>query len=160
MKHCLTIDSPEGPLTLVAKAGALCALRFSGSTAEDGCPAAADTVDGEVLEEARRQLTAYFAGRRQQFDLPLRPAGTPFQQQVWAALQTIPYGATRTYGAVAAQIGRPKASRAVGMANHVNPLPIVIPCHRVIGATGRLTGYAGGLERKERLLALERQPTV
>jgi methylated-DNA-[protein]-cysteine S-methyltransferase len=108
-----------------------------------------------LLEEGRRQLLEYLAGERQIFDLPLAPAGTPFQRAVWQALQTIPYGQTRSYGDIARQIGRPKAFRAVGMANHENPIPIFIPCHRVVGSDGSLTGYAGGLELKKALLGLE-----
>lgn len=108
-----------------------------------------------AIQETIRQLEEYFEGKRQEFDLPLAPAGTPFQKKVWAALQTIPYGETRTYGQIACQIGNPKACRAVGMANHRNPLLIVVPCHRVVGADGTLTGYAAGLERKQMLLELE-----
>ena len=102
------------------------------------------------------QLGEYFEGRRRQFDLPLAPAGTPFQQRVWSALLDIPYGETISYGELASRIGQKSASRAVGLANGSNPLPIVIPCHRVIGANGKLTGYGGGLPIKERLLAHER----
>lgn len=105
--------------------------------------------------ETIRQLDAYFAGELRTFDLPLLPPGTEFQQEVWSALCTIPYGATVTYGKIAAQIGRPRASRAVGLANGSNPISIVIPCHRVIGSNGKLTGYGGGLERKQTLLQLE-----
>ena len=108
-----------------------------------------------LLAEARRQLTEYAQGKRREFSLPLSLHGTPFQKKIWAALQTIPYGETRTYGQIAAQTGNPKASRAVGMANHNNPVAIIVPCHRVIGAGGKLTGYAGGLDKKERLLELE-----
>lgn len=108
-----------------------------------------------LLIEARRQLTEYAQGKRREFSLPLSLHGTPFQKKIWAALQTIPYGETRTYGQIAAQTGNPKASRAVGMANHSNPVAIIVPCHRVIGVGGKLTGYAGGLDKKERLLELE-----
>jgi methylated-DNA-[protein]-cysteine S-methyltransferase len=108
-----------------------------------------------VLLEAERQLAEYFAGTRRTFELPLDFEGTEFQRSVWAALLTIPYGETRSYGQIARQIGRPKAVRAVGAANGRNPLSIVAPCHRVIGASGELTGFAGGLETKEFLLALE-----
>lgn len=108
-----------------------------------------------LLQEAACQLAAYFAGKLRRFELPLRPAGTPFQQRVWAALCEIPYGEVRSYGAIAARIGSPKVARAVGRANHGNPLPIVIPCHRVIGASGALTGYGGGLPIKEYLLRIE-----
>ena len=117
-----------------------------------GVPA---SVASPLLDAAEAQLREYFAGTRRTFDLPLAPRGTAFQQRVWAALRAIPYGETRTYGELAAAIGSPSASRAVGMANHHNPIPIVIPCHRVIGANGTLTGYTGGLEIKRKLLALE-----
>lgn len=109
-----------------------------------------------VLVAARRQLEEYFAGRRRHFELPLAPRGTEFQREVWQALTTIPYGTTTSYGALATRLGRPSASRAVGAANGRNPLGIIVPCHRVIGSAGALTGYAGGLERKQALLALER----
>ena len=113
--------------------------------------------DQQAFREARQQLRAYFAGELMHFDLPVAPAGTPFQQQVWRALQGIPYGQTRSYGDIAAQLGSPLASRAVGAANGRNPLPIVIPCHRVIGASGSLTGVAGGLQAKALLLRLEQR---
>lgn len=140
------IETPIGPLTLEADENAVTAIRFSAGGAQDASP---------LLDAAEAQLREYFAGARRTFDLPLAPHGTAFQQRVWAALRTIPYGETRTYGELAAAIDSPNASRAVGMANHRNPLPIIIPCHRVIGANGTLTGYAGGLEIKRRLLALE-----
>ena len=108
-----------------------------------------------LLRQAAEQLDQYFAGSRRAFDLPLAPRGTPFQQGVWAALRAIPYGETRTYREIAGQVGNPKACRAVGMANHCNPLAIVVPCHRVVGTDGRLTGYAGGLDIKQLLLDLE-----
>ena len=111
---------------------------------------------GDAFDDVVAQLTEYFAGRRKEFELSLAPEGTPFQQRVWRALLDVPYGATISYGQLAARIGQPAASRAVGLANGSNPLPIVIPCHRVIGANGKLTGYGGGLPIKERLLALER----
>ncbi|MGQ4810372.1 Methylated-DNA--protein-cysteine methyltransferase [Candidatus Entotheonellaceae bacterium PAL068K] len=110
------------------------------------------------MQEAIRQLDAYFAGTLRQFRLDLAPEGTPFQHAVWQALQDIPYGTTMSYGALARSLGKPQASRAVGAANGRNPLPIVIPCHRLIGSTGKLTGYGGGLEIKEALLRFERQP--
>ena len=140
------IKTPIGPLTLEADENAVTAIHFSAGGAQDASP---------LLDAAEAQLWEYFAGTRRTFDLPLAPHGTAFQRRVWAALRTIPYGETRTYGELAAAIDSPNASRAVGMANHRNPLPIVIPCHRVIGANGTLTGYAGGLEIKRRLLALE-----
>lgn len=112
--------------------------------------------DDGVWATAVSQLTAYFAGEQQTFNLPLAPQGTPFQQDVWAYLQTIPYGRTTTYGTIAEALGRPNASRAVGAANGRNPIAIIVPCHRVIGSDGKLTGYAGGLKIKEALLGLER----
>lgn len=141
-----TIETPIGALTLTASADAVTAVRFGAQGARDASP---------LLDAAEAQLREYFAGARRTFDLPLAPHGTAFQQRVWAALRAIPYGETRTYGELAAAIGSPNASRAVGMANHRNLLPILIPCHRVIGADGSLAGYAGGLETKRRLLALE-----
>ena len=108
-----------------------------------------------LLVRAREALLSYLAGERQGLDLPLAPVGTDFQRSVWTALKAIPYGQTRTYGEIAAAIGRPKAVRAVGQANHHNPLPIFLPCHRVVGSGGTLTGYAGGLEMKKALLTLE-----
>lgn len=140
------IKTPIGPLTLEADENAVTAIRFSAGGAQDASP---------LLDAAEAQLREYFAGARRTFDLPLAPHGTAFQQRVWTASRTIPYGETRTYGELAAAIDSPNASRAVGMANHRNPIPIIIPCHRVIGANGTLTGYAGGLEIKWRLLALE-----
>ena len=110
----------------------------------------------ELLVQGRTQLLEYLAGERQEFELPMAPQGTPFQQEVWQALRNIPYGQTCSYGEIAARIGRSRAVRAVGQANHRNPIPIFIPCHRVVGRRGALTGYAGGLELKERLLMLER----
>ena len=112
--------------------------------------------DDDVLKEAVAQLEAYFAGELTTFDLPLAPTGSAFQRSVWSALQDIPYGQTESYGTIAERIGRPGAARAVGRANSQNPIAIVVPCHRVIGATGALTGYAGGMERKQALLNLER----
>lgn len=147
----LVVASPIGPLELVERAEALAAIRF------DADPARVRQGRGSsVLAAASRQVPEYFAGERREFDLALRPAGTPFQQQVWAALVEIPWGVTTTYGAVAARLGLPPgAARAVGAANGANPLPVVVPCHRVVGADGTLTGYAGGLSRKAALLRLE-----
>lgn len=141
-----TIETPVGALTLTASADAVTAVRFGAEGARDA---------SALLDAAEAQLREYFARTRRTFDLPLDPRGTAFELRVWAVLCTIPYGETRSYGAIAAAIGSPRAARAVGMANHRNPLPILIPCHRVIGADGSLTGYAGGLEAKRRLLALE-----
>jgi methylated-DNA-[protein]-cysteine S-methyltransferase len=148
--------SPIGPLTLVSDGAALIGVHF-----EDGKYGAPPTANGRadaVIDETRRQLDAYFAGRRKTFDVPLAPKGTPFQMRVWARLRRIPYGETWSYGALAAAIEAPKAVRAVGAANGRNPIPVIIPCHRVIGANGTLTGFGGGLDRKERLLVLEGWP--
>jgi methylated-DNA-[protein]-cysteine S-methyltransferase len=144
-----TFMSPFGPILLRARDGALTELRFAGG-------GGADEPSDPVLIEARAQLEAYFASERADFDLPLEPAGTPFDRRVWAAVAAIPHGTTATYGELAAQLGSPGAARAVGAANGRNPIAIVIPCHRVVGARGALTGYAYGVERKAALLALER----
>lgn len=145
-------NSPLGPLCLTQEGDSLVSLQFCDVLPPEGsCPTS-------LLAQAQRQLEEYFAGQRTAFDLPLRPQGTAFQRSVWQALQVIPYGETRTYGQIAAAVGRPKASRAVGGACHCNPIGIIIPCHRVVGASGSLTGYAGGLDRKAALLALEQHP--
>jgi methylated-DNA-[protein]-cysteine S-methyltransferase len=152
-----TIDSPLGPLLLTADDQGITGLHMDGA-AHWPARRSADWVEDESrFEAARVQLQEYFAGDRTEFDLPLRATGTPFQHQVWEALQTIPYGEVRSYGEIAAQIGRPGASRAVGLANHRNPIAVIVPCHRVIGASGSLTGYGGGLDRKRLLLDLEAQ---
>ena len=141
------IETPIGRLKLCADGDGLCSLRFASTGEEmDAAP---------LLLQAERELEEYFAGRRTAFSVPLSMHGSPFQMAVWAALCAIPYGKTRSYGELARRIGRPGACRAVGMANHVNPLPILVPCHRVLGADGRLTGYAGGLDVKKYLLELE-----
>ena len=149
-------DSPVGRLTLVASDDGLAGILWE-KERRDRVRLQLDAEDGRhpVLVETRRQLTEYFAGRRQAFSLKLDFNGTAFQKQVWNALLTIPFGETRSYGEIARQIGRPAAARAVGAANGKNPVSIVAPCHRVIGSTGTLTGFAGGLEAKARLLALE-----
>jgi methylated-DNA-[protein]-cysteine S-methyltransferase len=152
--HIRTLDSPLGELTLVSDGEALTGLYMTEHRHRPQLPPATGDDDG-VLAQARDQLVEYFAGERREFDLPLRPAGTPFQQSVWAALREIPYGETAGYGELAARLGRPGAARAVGLANGRNPISIVVPCHRVIGAAGALTGYGGGLERKRYLLELE-----
>src|SRR4051812_17404062 len=146
--HETTYASPIGPITLRADDDALTALTFGAGHDTGG--------DSTVLAAARRQLDEYFAGTRTEFDLPLRLSGTPWEERVWAQLRTIPYGETATYGELAARLGTPTAARAVGSANGRNPISIVVPCHRVIGSTGALTGYAWGVERKSALLDLER----
>jgi methylated-DNA-[protein]-cysteine S-methyltransferase len=145
--------SPIGRLELVEAGGALVAIHFDAPA--DGSPQH-ERGGSPTLTRAHQQLAEYFAGTRRVFDLPLRPAGTEFQRRVWEVLATVPWGTTTTYGAIAARLGLPPgASRAVGAANGANPLPVVLPCHRVIGSDGTLTGYAGGLERKALLLRLE-----
>ena len=151
------IDSPLGRLTLVATdQGELAGLYME----EHRHRPPLETFgvrDDSVLPEVVQQLKEYFAGERTSFDVPLALTGTPFQQRVWAALQDIPYGETTTYGELAASLGLvPGASRAVGLANGKNPVSIIVPCHRVVGSTGSLTGYGGGLDRKQRLLDHER----
>lgn len=154
-RFCTEMESPIGPLTLVAEGGVLVAIEMR-PMARARASTGAERSDGEpTLAEARRQLAAYFAGQRRAFSLPLAPQGSPFQLRVWKALQRIPYGETTSYGEIAAAIGAPGSARAVGAANGANPLPIVVPCHRVIGADGSLTGYGGGIQRKKALLALE-----
>jgi len=154
VKSHTVVDSPVGPLTLVAEDGALAGLYQS---EQRHLPAAASfgACDDTALPQVKEQLTAYFDGALEQFDVPLTLRGTPFQEQVWAALRGVPYGSTCTYGDLATAIGRPTAIRAVGAANGRNPVCIVVPCHRVVGADGSLTGYAGGVERKRYLLDLE-----
>ena len=152
----LAVATPVGPLTLVAEGGALVRISFGDDRhSSEGRESSGCSDHTPLLDEAARQLADYFEGRRREFDLPLAPAGTSFQREVWAALREIPYGETRSYKDIARAVGRPRACRAVGMANNRNPLPIVIPCHRVVGASGALTGYAGGLEVKSKLLQLE-----
>lgn len=148
------INSPIGRLTLAASASALHAIEFENNRHPQ---ARADWVAGEsaLLRQAALQLQEYFAGHRRQFDLPLAPLGTDFQRAAWQALTAIPYGETRSYAQQAAALGRPRATRAVGAANGRNPLPILLPCHRVIGASGALTGFGGGIEIKRWLLAHE-----
>jgi methylated-DNA-[protein]-cysteine S-methyltransferase len=152
--HIDTLDSPIGELTLVSDGEALTGLYMDAQRHRPELPTATAAVDA-VLAATRRQLGEYFAGERREFDLPLRPAGTAFQREVWEALREIPYGETAGYGELAQRLGRPGAARAVGLANGRNPIAIVLPCHRVIGAAGALTGYGGGLERKRYLLDLE-----
>lgn len=149
------MDSPVGPITLVAVDGVLAGLymdlqRHRPLEERFGAP------DPTAFTEVIGQLKEYFATQRTDFDLPLTFVGTPFQRIVWAALREIPYGETVSYGQLAQRIGRPSASRAVGLANGRNPIGIIVPCHRVVGATGGMTGYGGGLERKRYLLDLER----
>ena len=150
------LSSPIGSLLLAADNSGLREITFP----KNGAPALPqpDWIEASsALAGPIRQLRAYFAGDLETFDLPLAPQGTPFQQKVWDELLDIPYGETISYGQLAKRIGNPNASRAVGLANGSNPIPIIIPCHRVIGSNGKLTGYGGGLPIKEKLLALERR---
>jgi methylated-DNA-[protein]-cysteine S-methyltransferase len=149
-----TIDTPIGRLLLAGDGHALHSLYMQDGGRPKPIDPAWEEAD-EPFEEARMQLAEYFAGERRDFDLPLAPPGIEFHQRVWAELRKIPYGETITYGEQARRLGIPAAARAVGAANGQNPLAIVVPCHRVIGANGKLTGYAGGLERKRLLLELE-----
>jgi methylated-DNA-[protein]-cysteine S-methyltransferase len=144
------LPSPVGPLVITSNGDAITGLYTPDHRRYD--EARQSLQDAEPFREAASQLDAYFAGERTDFDLPLQPEGTVFQQKVWRLLQQIPHGQTRSYGQLAAAIGTPSASRAVGMANGRNPISIIIPCHRVIGAGGKLTGYAGGLTTKKWLL--------
>jgi methylated-DNA-[protein]-cysteine S-methyltransferase len=148
-----------GELTLVARDGVLAGLYMEQHRHRPPQVTFGER-DDDVFGSMITQLTEYFDCSRQEFDLPLAMGGTPFQQTVWAALCAIPYGETITYGQLADRIGRPTAARAVGLANGKNPISIIVPCHRVIGSTGDLTGYGGGLDRKQRLLAFERENTT
>jgi len=147
-------DTPIGKLLLVARDGRLKRIEFHGGT--EALAASGDWRPARApFAEAERQIERYFAGRLRRFNLPLAPEGTPFQRATWEALQAIPFGETRSYAHIARAVGRPKAVRAVGAANGRNPIPVVIPCHRVIGSNGHLTGFGGGLEIKRQLLELE-----
>lgn len=150
MKLSYTYDSPVGMLYLAEENGVLTDLRFR------PIPIAEER-ETPLLSRAAEQLDEYFDGKRHEFDLPLYPRGTPFQTSVWSALQDIPYGETRSYKNIASALGKPTACRAVGSANNKNPISIIIPCHRVIGSGGALTGYGGGLDVKQALLELEKR---
>src|SRR5262245_416049 len=148
MRYAL-MNSPIGPLTIGSTSKGLALIHFGSAVPKDGM------VDRSANQVFISQLEEYFEGRRTAFDFPLDIEGTPFQMAVWKELQKIPYGSTRSYGEIAKALGKPGAARAVGMANHDNPVAVVIPCHRVLGSNGSLTGYAGGLHVKQRLLSLE-----
>lgn len=154
MTHSLQLTTPVGPMVLTASGGKIVGLRFGREIPPRSMllTAAAAT---PLLRQAAEELQEYFAGTRRSFTVPLAPRGTAFQEKVWQALLTIPYGETRTYRQIAEQIGHNRAFRAVGMANNRNPIGILIPCHRVIGYDGKMTGYAAGIGIKEQLLALE-----
>ncbi len=160
--HTITISSPVQELRLVASDCGLRAVLWQRHD-EHRVPFAGATIvagSSPLLERAAAQLDEYFAGRRCEFDVPLDPVGSPFQQAAWVVLRTIPFGTTMTYGAQAARLGDPHKARAVGAANGRNPLSIIVPCHRVIGASGKLTGFAGGLDTKAWLLAHEQHTLV
>lgn len=148
----LSIDTPVGRLLVLADRTGITHIKFEDEPCAAALPAGTGDADPRLLDEARRQLDAYFAGDLRRFDLPLATAGTPFQKEVWRTLGTIGFGQTTRYGELARHIGRPRAVRAVGAANGANPVSIVVPCHRVIGSDGSLTGYSGGLSRKRWLL--------
>lgn len=150
--HGITWHSPLGDLWIADDAVGICRVELR-APGEGPCDLVVPS--GPLVEQARGELEEYFAGVRRRFEVPLSLQGAPFQQEAWEALRAIPYGETRTYGEQAQAIGRPRACRAVGMANHRNPVIIMVPCHRVVGSGGALVGYAGGLEVKRRLLELE-----
>ena len=150
MEHYVWITTPMGTMTALEEDGALIRLDFGKNE-----PEGAEYGETELLQETLRQMGEYFSGTRREFTLPLAPRGTAFQIKVWNALSAIPYGQTRSYRDIALQAGSPSATRAVGGANHRNPISIIIPCHRVVGSSGSLTGYAFGVERKEALLKRE-----
>ena len=158
VRHTI-VDSPVGPLTLVGDGAALVGLYFDGHRRT---PRLADfgPRSDAGFDTAMQQLGEYFAGTRREFDVELAPRGSTFEKQVWALLTKIPYGGTRTYGQLAAELGDVGAAQAVGSANGWNPISIIVPCHRVVGANGSLTGYAGGLNRKRFLLSLEEPPAA
>ena len=156
MKNFFFYDTPIGTLVIASQENFLTHLFFAG----EPFPTDAILQETELLKEAVHQLQLYFAGQLREFTLPLAPAGTEYMRRVWDALRAIPYGETRSYRDVAASLGNPKAARAVGLANNKNPLPLFIPCHRVIGSNRKLVGYRGGLSTKEQLLALEKQGSV
>lgn len=159
MKHKGYYKSPLGRICIEEKDGAIAGLYFVKSMDEKETTeneiTENETIENETIEEAKRQLGEYFSGRRREFTLPVRLEGTDFQVKVWRALQTIPYGETRSYGDIAKQIGNPKAARAIGNANNKNHILLLVPCHRVIGADGSLVGFESGLDAKKYLLELE-----
>ncbi len=155
-KSHATLDTPIGAIHLAASAAGLTHAVYP--TRDHGRPSGDGTLEAAaIIAETSRQLREYFAGRRHDFDLPLAPEGTEFQLATWRALQTIPFGETISYADLAARVGRPRAARAVGAANGANPISVIVPCHRVIGKNGTLTGYAGGVDTKQTLLTLEQR---
>lgn len=156
MKNLFYYDTEIGRISIAEEGGAITNLFFG----EAGLPAGVNIKETGIIRVAASQLDEYFKGKRKAFDLPVFTKGTIFQESVWKALRTIPYGETRSYKDIAVQIGKAKACRAVGMANNKNPVPIIVPCHRVIGTGGRLVGYGGGLDIKMRLLNIEGVKTM
>ncbi len=150
MKYIKYMNTIIGNIAIIEEEDKIIAIEINKEIKEDVIQK-----ETTLLEEVEKQLLEYLEGKRKNFDVPLNPKGTKFMKQVWTALQEIPYGEVRTYGQIAQKIGKPKAARAVGMANHRNPIPIIIPCHRVIGGNGKLVGYALGMDMKEFLLKLE-----
>lgn len=153
LKRRLRMDSPVGSLVIESNGCAVCAIY--GGSAEDAC-APSDAAGDAILEKAAGEMAEYFAGKRKRFTFPMEPEGTAFQKQVWDALVRIPYGETASYGQIAMQVNNPKGARAVGMACNRNPIWIAVPCHRVVGASGALVGYALGTSMKQKLLELEK----
>src|SRR6184192_2865427 len=156
MRTHVVVDSPCGPLTLVAEGAALCGLYMVDQRHRpDELTFGSNDPGAPIFARAETELKEYFAGQRREFEVPLAFAGTPFQRLVWTALREIAYGETMSYGELAERLGKPSAARAVGLANGKNPIGIIVPCHRVVGSNGSLTGYGGGLERKRYLLDFE-----
>ena len=154
MKHYDFYDSPQGRMLLVANGGGLCGVYFDGQKYFPRIEGRQDAGHA-LLRQAKRELSEYFGGKRRRFELPLAPEGTPFQLSVWKAISAVEFGETSTYGELARRAGSPGSARAAGAATGRNPIGIIVPCHRIVGANGSLTGYAGGLDRKRALLALE-----
>lgn len=155
-RHLFFYETPVGILEIEENGSGITKVHFSSEEERNSLKEKPELKETALIKKAAKQLKEYFAGKRKLFELPLEPEGTEFQKKVWDALLKIPYGETRSYGQIAEQIGNKKASRAVGMANNKNPIAIIVPCHRVVGANGSLTGYAGGLNIKGILLNLEK----
>lgn len=153
--YAAIMNTAMGSLLIKASASAITQIRFL----HDNDPVP-ELLGNQLTEQCITELAEYFSGQRNQFSVPVAPQGTDFQSRVWQALRDIPYGKTCSYGELARQIGKPKAARAIGMANNRNPIPIIIPCHRVVGQNGKLTGYSGGLDNKDFLLKLETAPSL
>ncbi|HTQ73705.1 MAG TPA: methylated-DNA--[protein]-cysteine S-methyltransferase [Burkholderiales bacterium] len=155
MKHYDFYDSPQGRMLLVANGGGLCGVYFDGQKYLPGIDPGWRRDSSAIVRQAKRELAEYFGGERKRFEAALAPEGTPFQRQVWTAISTVAFGETITYGELARRAGRPGSARAAGAATGRNPIGVIVPCHRIVGSDGSLTGYAGGIERKRALLALE-----